>query len=208
MEALKEAIASKSKCPECGSEPRCEDAPECKTCSGVDHPDDKLDMVTAPAKCPCKIIEADFATNTLTLEMQGHGYRVSARTHWLCEEAPILPLTQDHIANVGKPIEKNITDTDRTLHGGIDYWQTRALDAEEKLGLKTKDLTTLVVETRHPGSYVLLNEQDGTYWRGTEKGNWISCQEEKSESLTREWLDLNQKEFQEAVVATCSVDRR
>ena len=33
-------------------------------------------------------------------------------------------------------------------------------------------LIQMQVNTRHPADYVLLNEQDGTRWRGTSKGTW------------------------------------
>lgn len=35
-------------------------------------------------------------------------------------------------------------------------------------------LTHLQVHTRHPQDYVLVNEQDGTRWRGTADGRWVS----------------------------------
>lgn len=35
-------------------------------------------------------------------------------------------------------------------------------------------LVTLTVRTRHPRDYVLVNEADGTRWRGTEGGHWAA----------------------------------
>jgi hypothetical protein len=35
------------------------------------------------------------------------------------------------------------------------------------------DVTRLTVLTRHPQAYVLIDEQDGTRWRGTAEGRWV-----------------------------------
>lgn len=34
-------------------------------------------------------------------------------------------------------------------------------------------LTNLNVRTRHPETYILFNEDDGTRWRGTAEGLWV-----------------------------------
>lgn len=36
------------------------------------------------------------------------------------------------------------------------------------------DLVSLTITTKHPQDYVLLNEADGTRWRGTLDGGWAA----------------------------------
>lgn|SRR5574343_707143 len=42
----------------------------------------------AVANYPCKIVEADFAENTVTVRMLTDSYKVSAGTKFLCDAAP------------------------------------------------------------------------------------------------------------------------
>ncbi|QGJ94976.1 hypothetical protein SEA_REDWATTLEHOG_117 [Gordonia phage RedWattleHog] len=39
--------------------------------------------------------------------------------------------------------------------------------------MSERNITTLSIRTRHPEDYVLINEADGTRWRGSEDMGWL-----------------------------------
>lgn len=49
----------------------------------------------------------------------------------------------------------------------------RRIDGTPADNVAEDGLVHLKVRTRHPQDYVLLNERDGTLWRGTAEGRWV-----------------------------------
>ena len=48
-----------------------------------------------------------------------------------------------------------------------------------------RPLVTLTVRTTHPVDYVLVNELDGSRWRGTEEGGWRRIPDPRYEPLKK-----------------------
>jgi hypothetical protein len=62
-----------------------------------------------------------------------------------------------------------VSDTrNRCAHGEVGLCPVCWYERQPK-----QPLVRLVTETRHPETYVLINEQDNTRWRGTRDGRWV-----------------------------------
>lgn len=102
------------------------------------------------------------------------GVRLSAASGWI-ETADGMP--------VAKPADPELARRIVAALNACAGVSTAELERAAEAGIaltQQGDLTTLLVTTRHPTDYVLINEVEQSLWRGTREGKWVRDEDKMS----------------------------